>query len=256
MFLFPIVGFAQQPWYKYSPMDYTWKYVGNEGFSAGEAWWICLAFSPSGQPYIAFCGTDPSKATVMKFDGSNWENVGNAGFSAGETKYTSLAINPTDSQPYVAYMEVAESGSATVMKFNGTKWMNVGNAGFSSGQVGSTSLAFSPSGQPYVAYQDWGYSGKATVMKFDSVYYGINDIQLSKFSLYPNPAKGKCEVRSAKCNIKNIEIFNLTGEKVYGAEFPAGGGDHVEIRFDLLAGGYFVKVMDEKGMSVQKLVVE
>ena len=47
-FLFPVVVFAQQPWYKYSPLDYTWKNVGNAGFSAGEADYTSLAFSPSG----------------------------------------------------------------------------------------------------------------------------------------------------------------------------------------------------------------
>jgi hypothetical protein len=59
-----------------------------------------------------------------------------------------------------------------------------------------------------------------------------------------------------KCNIKNIEIFNLTGEKVYGADFASGKGDVVELYFDFPAGIYFVKITDEKGMSVQKLVVE
>ncbi len=35
MFVFPVVALTQQPWYKYSPMDYAWKYVGNDGFSQG-----------------------------------------------------------------------------------------------------------------------------------------------------------------------------------------------------------------------------
>jgi hypothetical protein len=63
-------------------------------------------------------------------------------------------------------------------------------------------------------------------------------------------------VHCAKCNIKNIQIFNLTGEKVYGADISSGTGDSVEVSFDLPAGVYFVKVTDENGMSVQKLVVE
>ncbi len=54
MFLFPVVGFSQQPWYKYSPMDYAWKNVGNAGFSTGIAQWTNLAFSPSGELYVAF----------------------------------------------------------------------------------------------------------------------------------------------------------------------------------------------------------
>ena len=63
-----------------------------------------LAFSPSGQPYVAYedYGKFIMKATVMKFDGTNWVNVGNAGFSAGEADYISLAFSPSG-QPYVAY---------------------------------------------------------------------------------------------------------------------------------------------------------
>jgi hypothetical protein len=73
-------------------------------------------------------------------------------------------------------------------------------------------------------------------------------------SVIPNPAKDKCQVQSAKCHIKNIEIYNLMGEKVYGAEFPAGAGDAVEVDLDFPAGIYFVKVTSEKGVMVGKVV--
>jgi hypothetical protein len=85
---------------------------------------------------------------------------------------------------------------------------------------------------------------------------GIKELSPASLSLYPNPAKDKCQVQSAKCNIKSIEIFNLTGDKVYRAEFPVGTGNSVEVDLDFPAGIYFVRVMDEKGMGVQKLVVE
>jgi hypothetical protein len=117
-----------------------------------------------------------SKATVMKFNGSNWVNVGNAGFSAGFVGIVSLAFSQSDSLPYVAYMDFGNSNKATVMNFNGNNWVNVGNAGFSSGMADYTSLAFNPSDSlPYVAYQDSVNSNKATVMKFDGnnwVYLG------------------------------------------------------------------------------------
>jgi hypothetical protein len=191
LFLFPVLAFAQQPWYKYSPMDYAWK------------------------------------------------NVGNNGFSAGGVSYTSLAFNPTNGQPYVAYQDT--SLKATVMKFDGSNWVYVGNAGFSVGDVSYTSLAFSLSGQPYVAFMDNGI-GKATLMKYDSVYVGINNQQESKFSLYPNPAKDKCKVQYANCNIKSIEIFNEMGVKVYGADFSSGTGNSVEIDLDFPPGVYFMRV--------------
>ena len=156
LFLFPVVAFAQQPWYKYSPLDYAWKNVGNAGFSAGQIGYTSLAFNPiNSQPYVAYTDSaNSSKATVMKFDGSNWVYVGNEGFSAGEAHCLSLAFSPTG-EPYVAYQDLANSYKATVQKFDGTNWVNVGNTGFSTDVAAYESLAFSPSGQPYVAYNGW-----------------------------------------------------------------------------------------------------
>jgi hypothetical protein len=179
MILFPVVAFTQQPWYKYSPMDYAWQYVGNVGFSAGATNNISFAFNPvNGQPYVAFQDlANSQKVTVMKFDGTNWVNVGNTGFSAASAWYISLALSITG-QPYVAYddYQFQPEGQATVMMFNDTNWVNVGIAGFSGGAAWYTSLAINPSGEPYVAYSDGSsYGGAVTVMKFDSsnwVYVG------------------------------------------------------------------------------------
>ena len=80
--------------YKDSPLDYAWKYVGNEGFSLAEADNTSLAISPSGQPYVAFLDmAHYQKTTVMKFDGTNWVDVGTPGFSSDYVYYTSLAFN-------------------------------------------------------------------------------------------------------------------------------------------------------------------
>ena len=108
MLVFPVVAFAQQPWYKSSSVAYAWQNVGNAGFSAGGTDYNCLSFSPSGQLYVAYCDqANEYKATVMKFDGTNWVDVGNTGFSAGSTNYESLALNPSNDSPYVAYTDYA-----------------------------------------------------------------------------------------------------------------------------------------------------
>lgn len=118
LLLFTVVASAQQPWYKYSPMDYAWKNVGNEGFSPAAAESICIAFSPSGRPFIAYMDSIHSyKATVMEFDGINWMVVGNSGFSSGTAYFTSLAFSPSG-QPYVAYQDSSVSYKATVMYFD------------------------------------------------------------------------------------------------------------------------------------------
>jgi len=152
-------------------MDFTWKYVGNKGFTYAGFWWqafdISLGFNSSGQPYLAFTDWNNSgKATVMKFDGTNWVNVGNAGFSVGAAYYISLSFD-SYGNPFVAFRDFGNTERATVMKFDGLNWVTVGIAGFSSGGAWFTSLAFGPDDRPYVAFGDDGNSTKATVMKFD-----------------------------------------------------------------------------------------
>ena len=175
IFFFPVVAFAQQPWFKSSPLNYAWKNIGNVGFTTGWATYCNLAISPTdGQPYVAYSDyTVTNKANVMKFDGNNWIFLGTPNFSAAGAWNTSLAFSPLDGQPYIAFTDAADSAQATVMKFDGTNWVNVGNAGFSLTSADYTCLAFSPSGEPYVAFSSSGY--KATVMKFDGtnwVYVG------------------------------------------------------------------------------------
>ena len=96
----------------------NWVNVGNAGFSAGQALFTNIAFSQSGQLFVAYEDyAYYEKATVMKFDGINWVNVGNAGFSASWANFTSLAISASG-VPYVAYSDYGNSDKATVMKYD------------------------------------------------------------------------------------------------------------------------------------------
>jgi hypothetical protein len=208
-----IVSTAQRPWGNFSPMNYSWKYVGTAGFSAGQAGYTSLVFSLSGQPYLAYQDGVIGNATVMKFDGTNWINVGIPGFSAQWVNYISLAFNVSD-QPYVAF-EDGDSLNITVMKFDGTNWIKVGNGVFTAG--GSfTSLAFGLSDQPFVAFGDYADSLKANVMKYDSVFVGINEFRESGLNLYPNPTSKTLTIDLMNLPYENqIEIIDLKGLRVF-----------------------------------------
>jgi hypothetical protein len=172
----------------------AWVNVGNPYFSSGPPGWITLAFSSSGQPFVAFGdGGNSYKATVMKFDGTTWVNVGNPGFSMGRADGTSIALNSSDNQPYVAFQDFSNSKKATVMRFDGTNWVNIGNPGFSQGPAYFTCLAFNSSdNQPYVAFQDYDNSQKVTVMKFD----GTNWVNVGN----PGFTQGKADFISLAFN--------------------------------------------------------
>ena len=237
----------------------NWVNVGNTGFSAGGTVYESLAFSPSdGEPYVAYSdGGYSFNATVMKFDGTIWVYVGNAGFSAGWVDNPELAFSPSDGQPYLAYMDAGNSYKTTLMTFNGNSWVNVGNAGFSAEETDNTSLAFSPAGQPYVAYNDYQFSpaGKATVMKYDSVSVGINELQQSKFSLYPNPSTDKITIETSTTPIKSqLSMMNLNGQEVLTRQITESK-TQIDIS-NLPSGVYFVRLTNDKTVEVGKFVKE
>jgi hypothetical protein len=193
-------------------------------------------------------------ATVMKYNGSNWVIVGNPDFSLGGAGYLSLVFNPATGEPYVAYVDEGHSNKATVMKFDGNNWVNVGNAGFSAGEAHWTSLAFSPTnGQPFVAYEDDANSWKSTVMKYDSGYIGINELQESRLSLYPNPATDKITVElSGAVKESTVSIVNIEGQQLITHQIT-----QPTTIFDvsnLPSGVYFVQLTNDRMVEVGKFV--
>lgn len=158
-----------------------WENVGTAGFSAGEVNYVKLAFSPSGDPYVAFEDlANGGKNTVMMFNHTNWVNVGNAGFSGNISQWQSLAISPSG-EPYVAYEDSAYSNRASVMKFNGANWAYVGVPGFSVGSVTCLSLAFCQTGELNVVYCDLQPTYKGIAKKFDgNSWVNIGNTNLSE----------------------------------------------------------------------------
>ncbi|MGV8118949.1 MAG: hypothetical protein AB2L14_04205 [Candidatus Xenobiia bacterium LiM19] len=222
----------------------SWETVGTAGFSAGAINYTSLVvYDDSGTPvpYVAYQDSgNSSKATVMKFTGSNWETVGTAGFSAGTAYYTSLAVYDDGGTPvpYVAYQDSGNSSKATVMKFTGSNWETVGTAGFSAGTAYYTSLAVYDDGGtpvPYVAYRDVGNSDKATVMKFNGTSWetvgsaGFSDSTANyiSFAVYDSegtaiPYVGYRDGNNARATVKR---FNCNTWETVGT---AGFSGYVE----------------------------
>ena len=254
----PYVAFSDEGNWFFGPesvmkFDGTnWVNVGNADFTGNYVVNSSLAFSPSGQPYVAFEDANDYEASVMKFDGTNWVYVGNAGVSTGGANYTSLAFSPSG-QPYVAFQDFGNSEKATVMKFDGTNWVYVGTAGFSVGAAGYTSLAFSPSGVPYVAYTEGANSGRATVMKYDSVSSGINDLQESRLSIYPNPATDKITIETSGETIgSSLTLLNIEGQQLITSQITQ---QKTQLDISSLPSGvYFVRLTNDRTVEVGKFI--
>ena len=138
------------------------------------------------------------------------------------------------------------------MKFFDNNWVSVGPADFSAAQALNTSIAFSPSGQPFVAYIDEGDSGKATVMYYDA-HAGIEELQSSQISIYPNPATDKITVElSGMTQGGNLTIGDIEGQQLLTRQI-AEPKTQIDIS-NLPSGIYFVRITNEMTAEVGKFV--
>ncbi len=101
-----------------------------------------------------------------------------------------------------------------------------------------------------------------------TAYYYIDDVSVvdcteigikeenkdERITVYPNPNKGVFEVRTDKLKIKEIEIFNVIGEKIYIEEIK--DMNIATINIITKPGLYFVQVKTENGTLRKKIVVQ
>ncbi len=147
-----------------------WEDVtGGFGLSTGIGNDVCLAFSPYGEPHVAFSDSGASsKVVVKKFDGTAWTQLGDTGSASNNAGMLSIETGG-DAAVYVSFKANATSSNATVMKYHGSAWSTVGRARISAGVVDGTSVALAPDGTPYVAFGDYANGNsdgcRETVMK-------------------------------------------------------------------------------------------
>jgi hypothetical protein len=88
-----------------------------------------------------------------------------------------------------------------------------------------------------------------TVIKSDSLT-GLNDIDHSVLSLYPNPAMDILNIKTTNLTIESIRIRNQLGQIVLSSNST---GKSVDIA-QLTPGIYFIEVSSSKGVAIRKLV--
>ena len=78
----------------------------------------------------------------------------------------------------------------------------------------------------------------------------VETVEENLSSIYPNPTHGILKIEAE--NIKNIEIYNSIGQKVFETETS---GDSFEYNFNGASGMYLVRVETAKGVATQKVTV-
>lgn len=78
----------------------------------------------------------------------------------------------------------------------------------------------------------------------------VKSAEESIFSLYPNPTYGVMKIKAE--NLKNIEIFNIMGQRVFGANVS---GDEFEYNFGGTTGMYLVRIETSRGVETKRVLV-
>ncbi|GAA4468991.1 hypothetical protein GCM10023093_27760 [Nemorincola caseinilytica] len=218
----------------------SWVNIGSTQFTPGGAVYTSLVLDGSNTPYVAFRDEYwmyGSKASVMKYDGSNWVYVGTAGFSASTAEWTSMGIDASNNL-YVAFADGANSNKVTVMRYNGSSWAILGSAGISAGSASYVSLAVDIFGTPYVAYKDGGNSDKISVRKYNGSSWvlvgaaGFSAGSVNYVSLAVDKAKNPVVVYSDGANSNKATVMRFNGSSwvnVVSAGITTGSANHTTV---------------------------
>ncbi|MCL7762624.1 T9SS type A sorting domain-containing protein [Polaribacter sp. Z014] len=91
------------------------------------------------------------------------------------------------------------------------------------------------------------------VVLFNSATAGVNDNELSKVSMYPNPTKNRLNI-SAQNTIKNAAIYNLLGKQIMSLEINKNS-ESIDVS-NLSSGIYLIKYSVNNVFATAKFIKE
>ncbi|HOG20719.1 MAG TPA: T9SS type A sorting domain-containing protein, partial [Salinivirgaceae bacterium] len=89
------------------------------------------------------------------------------------------------------------------------------------------------------------------------VNVGIEDVENSALTIYPNPNNGNFTLDFNNINGKvNYQICDTKGSIIISDDFVVNGNAMKEVSLNIAPGVYYVKLITETQSLVEKLVVE
>jgi hypothetical protein len=91
---------------------------------------------------------------------------------------------------------------------------------------------------------------------WSEVVAGLEDLNKTSFSIYPNPTADKNVTISHNLDTKgSVNIYSITGAKVYSGELNASGAQNLNLP-SLTAGMYIVKIEAGNYSESKKLIIQ
>jgi len=98
-------------------------------------------------------------------------------------------------------------------------------------------------------------NGTSKIIDLKSEALGINPINESSISVYPNPARGVLNISNyGDQKIHNIEIFNSQGQNVYSSGFNTNASTAINVS-GLSKGLYFINLSTDNTVVVKKIMI-
>ena len=108
-----------------------------------------------------------------------------------------------------------------------------------------------PSRQRFISGNNFTLCGPDVIAAIIQWQYGAD------VTIFPNPVAGELRIKDAELRIKEIEIYNVFGERVFSENQEPGGENQVVMNVSSLKPGvYFVRVTTDTEISVAKFVKE
>ena len=104
-----------------------------------------------------------------------------------------------------------------------------------------------PSGNIIISDIDRGF-----FLVKDPTILSTNEVSVTEFSIYPNPAKTNITIQSQNSPVSQVEIYNVLGQRVLNSDFSETTSVNIDIS-GLNSGMYLVKI---NNLTTQRLIVK
>jgi hypothetical protein len=228
-------------------MNFSIYQCSNNGNNIGTSY---VAVNCDGETYYDRIASSCDNPVQLNTD---YLNIAIYGPGSDEAEILSFIINEFEGEID------SEEATVNLMVPYGTDLTNL-NADITVSDGAEINQEFTDFSEPrvYTITAEDGITNKEwTVSVVADEFMSLNRDKLDLISVYPNPSDGNFNIDLSNLNgVVNCEIHDLNGRVLFNKKINAKEKGSVHIYTELSAGVYFIRIIEENKISVQKIVVQ